>query len=437
MTPEIDRSESQPPTCRSVTVSVTAPSQAEKYHLENLFAKIWRKTKEELWQKNKGELQSQTVGMEQRGGSVTFHKLSSSTTYVAKAFASYPNKVVSSDPIQITTSSIPYCKIFFSLLVALLILGFLVSLTFFTLFQQVHVPAVTKLGLQGDTIVVSDFNSFSLASVTITECPEEGDDPHNLEAALVKKSDLIKYTANYTGTTNGSAASRVSLLEDEYFLQESHIAVNICLSSAYSPLESSSSVSVFAFVFDSSDDNQKFLLNDIDGFHSSLYHKALPLGSISQPNCIWVNYSIASSAYYYLSLGEYTLGTLAYSADLHLHEVYLNFSDYEGSDHYCSSVSEKQPCTFELHDSLKRKEYILLSYICSRPEWFSPSTHACTKYKNNLYLKVIVPATLGTVTIVSLLAFVLGTLLYKCVKKRVLHRSHEYVLLRSTANDGD
>ena len=429
MTPEIDQSESQPPKHNSVTVSVTVPPRADNYHLENLSAKLWRE--------NEGELQSQTVQMDQRGGSVTFRKLSSSTMYVAKAFASYPNKVVSSDPIQITTLSVPYCKIFFSLLMALLFLGFLVSLTFFVLFQQVHVPAVTKLGLQGDTIVVSDFNSFGLASVTITECPEEGDDPHTLKAALVKKSDIIKYVENYPGTINGSATSRVSLLDDEYFLQGSRMAFNICLSSPYSPLVSSSSVSVFAFVFDNSDDNQKFLLNETDGIYSSRYHKALQVGSTSQPICTWVNYSIASPAYYYLALDEYTLGTLAFSADLHLHEIYLNFSDYEGSEQYCSSVSEKQPCTFELYKSLKWKEYILLTYVCSRPEWFSPSTHACATFENNFYLEVIVPATLGSVS-VSLIALFVGTaLLYKCVKRRVLHNSHEYVLLRSTAKDTD
>ena len=421
--PKIGHSESQPPS--SVTVSVTAPPQAEKYHLENLSA--------ELRRASDGKLQSK---MDQRGKTITFRKLSSSTTYVAKAIATYPNKQVLSDPIQITTSSVPYFKTMCSLLIALLMLSLLVTaLTFLILFQPVHVPAVTKYGLQGDTIVVSDFNSFGSASVTITECPEEGDDPRTLKAALVKKSNIIKYTANYTGTINGSATSRVSLLEDEYFLQDSFMAVSICLSSQYSP--SGSSGSVVAFVFDSLDENQKFLLNETNGIDSSRYHKALQVGSTSRPICTWVNYTVASPAYYYLALDEYMLGTLAFSADLLLHEIYLNFSDYEDSEQHCSSVSEMQPCTFELHDSLKRKEYVLVSYICSRPEWFSPSTHACTKYKSNFYLKVIVPAALGTVTITSLLAFVLGVVLYKLVKKHALHESHEYVLLRSTANDGD
>ena len=434
MTPEIDHSEFQKPTCKSITVSVTTPPQADKYHLESLSAKLWRKKDEELWRANEGELQSQTIGMDQREESVTFRKLSSSTTYVAKAIATYSNKVVSSDPIQIATSSVPYCKILFSLLMVLLILGFSVSLTFFVLFQRVHVPAVTKLGLEGDTIVASDFNSFGLASVTITECLEAGDDPHTLKAALVKKSDIIIYMGNYTGTINSSAAGRVSLLEDEYFLQGSSMAVNICLSSQYSPLESSRSVPVFAFVFDSSDDNYKFLLNETDGIHSSLYHKALQVGTTSKPICTWVNYSAASPAYYYLALGEYALGKLAYSADLYLHEKYLNFSDYEGSERYCSSVSELQPCTLGLHKRVERKDYFLVTYIRSRPPSFSPSTHVCAKFEKNFYLVVIVPATLGIVS-VSLVALIVSVVLYKFVKKRVLHKSHEYMLLRSTAND--
>ena len=384
MTPEIVHSESQPPTCSySITVSVTAPPQAEKYHLDNLSAK--------LWQISKGECQAKTIQVDQKGETATFSMLLPSTVYKAKAIATYPNKVVTSDQIEITTSSIPYCKI---VLMALLILGFSVPLAFFILFQQVHVPAVTKYGLQGDTIVVSAFNSFGPASVTITECPEEGDDPHTLKAALVRKSDVVTYMANNTDTINGSATGRVSLLEDEYFLQDSFMAVNICLSSQYSP--SGSSRSVIAFVFDSSDENQKFLLNETNGIDSSRYHKALQVGSTSQPICTWVNYTVASPAYYYLALGEYSLGTLAYSADLHLHEIYLNITDYEGSEHYCSSVSEMQPCTFELHDSLKQKEYVLVSYICSRPEWFSPSTHACTEFDQSAVV-MIVPPTLTAI----------------------------------------
>ena len=360
---------------------------------------------------------------DQREESVTFCKLSPSTTYVAKAIATYDgNKVVSSDPITIATSSVPYCKI---LLSVFLCLGFLLSLAFLGLYQQDHVQAVPKFGLQGDTIVASDFHSFGSAAIAISECPEEGDDPHSLKAALVKKSDIIVYMENNTGTINSSATGRVSLLEDMYFLQESLIAVNICLSSQYSPLESSRSVPVFAFVFDSSDDNQKFLMNETDGIHSSLYHKALQVGSISKPICTWVNYSVASPAYYYLTLGEYALGRLAYGADLYLLEKYLNFSDYEGSEQYCSSVSETQPCTLALHKRVERKEYFLVTYICSRPSSFSDSTHVCAKFHQSAVV-VIVPRLL-TVFLFLILTLVIAVDLYKCVKKHgILHRCHGY-----------
>ena len=46
VTPKIEHSESQQPTCRSVTVSVTAPPQADKYHPESLSAKLWRKKRQ-------------------------------------------------------------------------------------------------------------------------------------------------------------------------------------------------------------------------------------------------------------------------------------------------------------------------------------------------------------------------------------------------------
>ena len=437
MTPKFVHSESQPPTHDSVTVSVTAPPQAEKYHLENLSAKLWRKNEEELWQSNEGELQSQTVQMDQGKESITFRKLSSSTAYVVKAIATYrPNmyKVVSSD-LEMTTLKFPYCKILLRILAFLFFvfsIAFIIALSPFLIrFQAIHVPSTPKPGLQGDTIVVSDFNSFSLTSVTITECPEEGDDPHTLKAALVKISDVIKHMANCTGTINSSAASRVScsLLEDEYFLQESFMEFNICLSSPYSALERSSSVSVLAFLFDSSYDNQKFLLGETDGIRSSVYYTALQVGSTSRPICTWVYYTVASPAYYYLSLGEYSLGTLAYSADLLLHEMYLNFTDYEGSEHYCSSVSEMQPCTFEFHNSLKQNDYILMTYVCSRPEWFSLSTHACAKFKKNFSLEVIVPATLGIGTILGIMfASIVTVVLCKCPKKHVRNASSEELL---------
>ena len=426
MTPKIDLSESQKAKRKSITVSVTAPPKADDYHLLHLSA--------EIRQANNMECQPRSIPVDRRGETATFRNLSSSTTYEAKAIATYPSKVVPSDPIQSTTAKIPYCKYLLGVLIfvitVLLLVGFVVSLYYLHLFQSVHAPpAVTKFGQQRDTIVVSDFDSRGLASVNITECPEEGDDPHTLKAALVKKNDVIKYMKNYTGTINGSAADRVSLLEDEHFLQESHMAVNVCLSSPYSPLESSSSFSVFAFVFDSSEDNQNFLLNESDGFNSSVYYTALPVGSTSQPICTWVNYSIASPAYYYLSLGEYTLGALAFSADLHLHEIYLNITDYEGSEHYCSSVSEMQPCRFKLRDSLKRKEYVLVSYICSRPEWFSPSTHVCAKYTlTNFSVKVrIVKGTLGatSVLLIAVLVVLVSFLLYKCINL-IVHKCRGY-----------
>ena len=430
--PEIKhRSGFQKRTSNSITVSVTAPPQANKYRLEKLSA--------QLWPEYDGEPRSQPIRLDQRVKTATFRELSSSTTYVAKAIANYPNKEVSSDEKKITTltSNISCHEILCHIFMALLILCFFIALLIFLIrFQRVDALAVVKLGLQGDTIIASDFHSRSLDSVTITECPEEGDDSHTLMAALVKKSDIIKYTINCTGTFNSSATTRVSLLEDEYFLQESFMAVNICLSSHYSPRESSRSVTVTAFVFDSSDDNQKFLHDKTDGTHSSLYNKVLQVGSTSKPICTWVNYSVASPAYYYLALGEYALGKLAYSADLHLHELYLNFSDYEGSEQYCSSVSEMPPCTFEIHESLEQKEYVLVTNITSRPDWFSPSTHVCVGFNKNRILVVIVPATLGAIT-ASLIALEVVIVLYKCIKKRVLHESQVYTRLLGAADDGD
>ena len=311
---------------------------------------------------------------------------------------------------------------------------FLVSLVFFVLFQLVHVLTVAKYGVQGDTIVASDFNSFGLTSVTITECP---DDLNNLEfeAALVKKSDVITYMANYTNAFNGTATTRENLFyEDLYLLQESFMAVNICLSSNFSNWEISKSLTVLAFVFDNFDDNQKFLLGETDGIHSSVYYTALPVGSISKPICTWVNYSIASPAYYYLALGEYTLGTLAFSADRHLHEIYLNITDYEGSEQYCSSDSEMQPCKFEFHDILKHKEYILVTYIRFCP--ISPRAHICTK-QNKPAAAVIVPATVGAVSLLLMIILfvVCITVLYKCVKKRSMVGSHGYAPINLVGAD--
>ena len=271
----------------------------------------------------------------------------------------------------------------------------LVALILLIWFILVDEPADPKLGLEGDTIVVSDFKSFGLASVTITDCAKTGDNTHPLKAALVKKSNVIRHMMNNTGTMKGSVAHRVSLnlCEDKYFLQDSFMSANICLSSQYSPLESSRAVTVFTFVFDSLDDNANFLANKTDGNRSALYSKALQVGTTSKPICTWVNYSVPSPAYYYLALGEYPLGTLTYSADLYQHVMYLNFSDYKASEQRCSSVSEMQP--YELHKPLKHKEYFLVSYICSSVPPASLSTHVCAKFKKQLRCLIILIAVFG------------------------------------------
>ena len=275
-----------------------------------------------------------------------------------------------------------------------------------------EIPAVTKLGIQGDTIVVSDFNSFDLASVTITECPEEGDDPQSPMVSLVKKRDIITYETNDTAFINRTTLPypvRVNLLEDEYgiyLLRESFVAVNICLSSSWE-----SCVTVLAFQFNNSHNYQKYLANETDGIHSSLYYRPLQVGSSSQPICTWVNYSVAAPAYYYLALGEYTLGNLTYSTNLYLQEVYLKFTDYEDSKQYCSSVTESQPCSFKL---LEQEEYTLLAYICFQDEPDSPSTHVCVTFNTNPIF-VIIPAVLGAFSAVILIVLIVLSV-FSCIK---------------------
>jgi hypothetical protein len=190
---------------------------------------------------------------------------------------------------------------------------------------------------------------------------------------------------------------------------------------------------VRAFVFDNSNDNEKFIANQTDGIRSSVYYTSLQVGSISNPICTWVNYTIASSAYYYLALDEYTLGTLPYNADLYLHEIYLKFSDYEGSKQYCSFVSELQPCKFELHDILNHNKYILVTYIHFRSSG-SPSTHICTKH-NKPAAAVIVPATVGAVSLLLMIILLVVTVLYKCVKKRNMVESRGYTPVPNEVDD--
>ena len=415
----------------SIAVSVTVPPLADQYRLQNLSVQVWRENEEEP--------QPQTVSVHLRGGDVTIRNLSPLTTYEAKAIASYPNATVSSNTIEIKTSSDPYCKnvqILLGIFLALLFLGCLVAFsTFLIVFQPIHVPGATKLGIRGDTIVVSDINSFGLASVTITECLEEGDDPQSLMASLVKKRDIITYEMNDTASINRTILPypvRVNLLEADYgiyLLQESFIAVNICLSSSWE-----SSVTVLAFLFNNSDNYQKFLANETDGIHSSLYYSPLQVGSSSQPICTWVNYSVAAPAYYYLALGEYTLGNLTYSTNLYLHEVYLNFTDYEHSKQYCSSVSELQPCSFKLYESLKREEYILLTYVDFSEVPESHSTHVCAVFNKNHVFFVIIPAAFGAPSAVILIALIILSV-YSCRKctrtSKCCHNQYELLQLEA------
>ena len=395
----------------SIAVSVSAPPLGNQYHLQNLSVQVW--------QENEEEPHPPPVPVDLRGGDVTISKLLPSTPYLAKAIATYPSTTIASDTIRIKTSSYPYCKyvrILLCLVLALLLIGSLVSLSVFLIhFKPGHVPAITKLGVQGDTIVVSDFNSFDLTSVTITECPEEGDDPQSLMVSLVKKRDVITYETNDTAFINRTTLPypvRVNLLEDEYgiyLLRESFVAVNICLSSSWE-----SSVTVLAFVFNNSDNYQKFLANETVGIHSSLYYSPLQVGSSSQPICTWVNYSVAAPAYYYLALGEYTLGNLTYSTNLYLHEVYLKFTDYEDSKRYCSSVTESQPCSFKLLANLEQEEYTLLAYICFQDEPDSPSTHVCVTFDTNPIF-VIIPAVLGAFSAVILIVLIVLSV-FSCIK---------------------
>ena len=289
------------------------------------------------------------------------------------------------------------------------------SFVFLIHFGPGHVPDTKKLGIQEDTIILSDFTSHGLTSLTVTECLEEDDDPQSLMVSLVKNRDIKKYGKNDTGTFNKtlpSAAARVDLLDEYgiYLLQESLLAVNICLSSSWE-----SSVTVLAFVFNNSDNHQNFIDNKTDGIHSSLYNRHLQVGSSSQPICTWVNYSVAAPAYYYLALAKYTLGNLTYSYNWYLYEVYLNFTDYEDSKHYCRSVSESDPCMFKLK-YLEQEKYILLAYIAFLDEPDSTSTHVCASFNTNHKI-VIIPAAFGLIICAAICALYFVIIWNKCKTK--------------------
>ena len=417
----------------SATVTVSGPDQGGKYSLESLSVQL---------QEEGSQTQPKSKNLDDlKGGHATFSNLSPSTEYIATATATYPNNTrVDSDPKYFSTSSYPWYKTkrnilcFIMFLLSIAIVG--TFLIFLIRFQIIDVPAVSKRGIAGDTIVVSDFNSFGLASFNVTECPGHGDYPHPLRTSLVLKGNIVKHVMNDTYTTNRTTMfnpPRMNVLQDEYLIDGSLIEVDICLSS-----RKQQTATVMAYIFNNLDNNDEFLSNQTDG-NSSLYSWTLPVGSASQAICTPVNYSVPDPAYYYLVLSEYTQGNLTYSYDVQLNVVYLNISDYGESEYRCNSSPEILSCSakFNESNSLKGKEYILVTYINPLYETLPPDTHVCASFKKSKLFTIIIPTILGLLSLLPVLIIIIIIIHFCCYKRYPVLRRMDYQLLTTVINRSD
>ena len=360
--------------------------------------------------------QTQPISVNLKGGPVTIPNLSPLTKYIATATATYPNNArVDSDPKDCSTSNYPWYKSRRTILCFIMFLLFVTiaatCLTFRIRFQKINVPAVSKRGIAGDTIVVSDFNSFGLASFNVTECPGDGDYPHPLSTSLVLKGNIVKHVMNGTYTTNHTTVfnpPRMNVLQDEYLIDGSLIEVDICLSSP-----KQQTTTVMAYIFNNLDNNDEFLTNQTDG-NSSLYSWTLSVGSAGQAICTQMNYSVIDPAYYYLVLSEYTQGNLTYSYNVQLNVVYLNISNYEESEYYCNSLPEILSCSanFNESNSLNGKEYILLTYINALYATLPPDTHVCALFKKNKLFTITIPAILGPLSLLPIIIIIIVIIIH-------------------------
>ena len=137
----------------SATVTVIAPNQGDKYSLQSLSVQL----QEEGVQVN--QTPSISVNVDLKGGPVTIPNLSPLTKYIATATATYPNNArVDSDPKDCSTSNYPWYKSRRTILCFIMFLLFVAiaatCLTFRIRFHKINVPAVSKRGIAGDTIVV-------------------------------------------------------------------------------------------------------------------------------------------------------------------------------------------------------------------------------------------------------------------------------------------
>ena len=211
-----------------------------------------------------------------------------------------------------------------------------------------------------------------------------------------------------TYTTTVFNPPRMNVLWDEYLIDGSLIEVDICLSSP-----KQQTATVMAYIFNNFDNADEFRNNETDG-NSSLYSWTLPVGSASKAICTPVNYSVPDPAYYYLVLSEYTQGNLTYSYNVQLNVVYLNISDYEGirTEYYCNSLPQMLSCSTEFN-SLKRKEYILLTYYIN-PLYATlpPDTHVCASFKKNKLFTITIPAVLGPLSLLPIIIIIIVIIIH-------------------------
>lgn len=261
----------------------------------------------------------------------------------------------------------------FVMVLVFLLIFLLLALPPFVYFVTHHEPSNNKLGVVNDTIIVGTYNSFWFSRVSVSECIQHGDYAHENFVGVVNTSSLnihsVNTKLNWPLFYQRDPLTTTGIIEYVYLLEGSSIDYRICLAST---LDSTDSEQGTLFIFN--DNIKRNVYTDYPdlGQQLSVYWKRLEIGVNNKTVCTDVKYKVKETAYYFLAAE--TPGSIVYSYDSTIHQLYLSKDDFET----ICTASWPTICEINIPGSFfDHRDFDILAYI-KVPMAANPiTTHLC------------------------------------------------------------
>lgn len=252
-----------------------------------------------------------------------------------------------------------------------------------------------RYAIADSTVALLQFSSYWSCFVTITVAPEASEIPYI--ATLYKVAEVVTYDMppkqqHEIRNIQGPDREMAHLLHS-YLFRGASVTYEICLQNT-----GESPAHVAFFVFGNKDDYYSFIDFGTDGYHSSVFHCDLDVGT-TVPVCTNVSFVAHDNGFFFFTAAVLNATNVIVNYTRTEYLKYVNLSDY--SSPFCN-VSSDHECTVEFENSIfpYNKECTILAHIAPRPSSSDPyETHYKGRITYNFDSSAVSPVLFAEIAI--------------------------------------